>query len=415
LADSIARMPSTKTRAHDVRKWHPRGPETLAVTCNLGTRFRLRAAVRGLLLVLSLPAWIGNAALAAGATYKDDVLIEMDEREIRSAGITMMTVERERREIELSLPGNVVIPPQQLRIVAAPANGLVESMLVAADEPVQAGAPIARLRSMELVEAQRQFLAALADEALAADRLRRAQLLFEARATPERELRVAQTMSINAKSHLDERRQILSLMELSDADIDLLRTTRKIFPAVTVHAPTSGTVVKRHVSPGERIEAAAPIFTIAELEPLWVNIQVPAARLATITTGESVLLPAYNARGRIIRIGRTVDPQTQSAIAVAEIDSKGGSVRPGLAASVSIQLSQGDGPRWSVPSAAVVRHRDRAWVFVRDKDGFIARPVQVVAESPSRASIRAMLSPQDQVADRGILALLAELAAADKD
>jgi cobalt-zinc-cadmium efflux system membrane fusion protein len=385
------------------------------VTCKLGTSFRLRIAVRGLLLVLSLPAWIGNAALAAGATYKDDVPIEMDEREIRSAGITMMTVERERREIELSLPGNVVIPPQQLRIVAAPANGLVESMLVAADEPVQAGAPIARLRSMELVEAQRQFLAALADEALAADRLRRAQMLFEARATPERELRVAQTMSINAKSHLDERRQILSLMELSDADIDLLRTTRKIFPAVTVHAPTSGTVVKRHVSPGERIEAAAPIFTIAELEPLWVNIQVPAARLATITTGESVLLPAYNARGRIIRIGRTVDPQTQSAIAVAEIDSKGGSVRPGLAASVSIQLSQGDGARWSVPSAAVVRHRDRAWVFVRDKDGFIARPVQVVAESPSRASIRAMLSPQDQVADRGILALLAELAAADKD
>ena len=376
-------------------------------------RFRRRTAA--VVAALSWSAWSIGGNVAAEVTYNGDVPIEMSERESRSAGITTTTVQKERGDIELSLPGSVVIPPQQLRIVAAPANGLVESMLVAADEPVQSGTPIARLRSMDLVEAQRQYLAALADEALAADRLRRSQMLFEARATPERELRVAQTMSTNAKSHLDERRQILSLMELSDADIETLRTTRKIYPAVTVHAPVSGTVVKRHVSPGERIEAAAPIFTIAELDPLWVNIQVPAARLAAIKTGEQVIVPAYGAKGRIIRIGRTVDPQTQSAIAVAEIDTNGGSVRPGLAASVTIQLSQGEGPRWSVPSAAVVRHRDRAWVFLRSKNGFVARPVQVVNESPGRASIRAELSPQDEVADRGILALLAELAAADKD
>jgi multidrug efflux pump subunit AcrA (membrane-fusion protein) len=103
------------------------------------------------------------------------------------------------------LPGTVVIPPQQLHVVAAPANGMVESMLVAADEQVQEGQPIARLRSPELVEAQRQFLAAVADEALAADRLRRAQFLFENKAMPERELRVAQTQAINAKFQLDER------------------------------------------------------------------------------------------------------------------------------------------------------------------------------------------------------------------
>ena len=54
-------------------------------------------------------------------------------------------------------------------------------------------------------------------------------------------------------------------------------------------------------------------------------------------------------------------------------------------------------------------------MFLRSSEGFRARPVQVVAESPGRASIRTEVSPQDQVADRGILALLAELAAADKD
>jgi cobalt-zinc-cadmium efflux system membrane fusion protein len=189
-------------------------------------RIRWRAALGGVFVAALVAGSTAAGALAADAP-NGDVVIPMDEREIRAAGIATTAVDKERGEIELSLPGTVVIPPQHLRVVAAPANGLVESMLIAADEPVKAGQPIARLRSPDLVEAQRQFLAALADEALAADRLRRSQMLFEARATPERELRVAQTESTHAKSLLDERQQILRLMELSDADIQTLRATRK--------------------------------------------------------------------------------------------------------------------------------------------------------------------------------------------
>lgn len=366
---------------------------------------------------LALAAMVVSLALiwqrSAGAEG-NDISIAMDEREVRVAGITTTTPDREQREIELSFPGTVVIPPQQLRIVAAPANGLIESLHAVTDEYVKAGAPVARLRSMELVEAQRQYLAALADEALASDRLRRLEILFEARATPEKELRVAQATAINAKSHLDERRQILSLMELSEADIETLRTTRKIFPAIMVHAPVDGTIVKRHASPGERVDAAAPIYSIAKLDPLWVNIQVPASRLSGLNTGEPVVLPAHGAKGRIIRVARTIDPQTQSATAVAEIDTNGGSVRPGLATTAVVRLNKGPGTQWSVPAQAVVRHRDRTWIFVRTKDGFAARPVQVIAESPSRTSIQAELRAEDQVADRGIIALLSELATADK-
>ena len=367
-----------------------------------------RPTLAGLVLALVI------ASHAQSLAAEGDVPIAMDEREIRFAGITTIRPDKEQPEIELSFPGTVLIPPQQMRVVAAPANGLVESMLVAADEPVHAGDAVAQLRSMEIVEAQRQFLAALSDEAFAADRLQRVQQLFEGRATPERELRAAQTSAANAKAHLDERRQILALMELSETDIASLQNTRKIVPAVTVHAPVSGMVVKRHVSPGERVDAAAPLYTIARLNPLWVNIQVPASRLSALTMGASVMLPAYSARGRLIRIARTVDPQTQSAIAVAEIDSNEGSVRPGLATTVTVRLNQGPGTQWSVPAAAVIRHRDRSWVFVRNTDGFVARPVQVLAESPARTSIRADLGPDDLIADRGLIALLSELAVADR-
>src|ERR687893_773786 len=66
-----------------------------------------------------------------------------------------------------------VAPPQQLLVVAAPAAGLIEAVTVAPNETVHAGQPIARLRSTDLLEAQRTYLQALSAEKLAAEKLRR--------------------------------------------------------------------------------------------------------------------------------------------------------------------------------------------------------------------------------------------------
>jgi RND family efflux transporter MFP subunit len=374
-----------------------------------------------IILAVAMAALVAAARAESVDQPKSDsttagILIRLDERALRAAGIVVETVAREHGGADFALPGNMVIPPGQVHVVAAPAAGLVDSLLVSADEPVKASQPVATLRSPTIVEAQQQFLAAIADESLATDRLRRTQLLIEGKAIPERELNIAQAESARARARLDERTQLLSLMGLSEAQITELRTTRRIVPTVTIYAPINGTVVKRHTSPGERIDAAAPLFTIAELDPLWVELQVPAARLPNLTVGSEVSLPAQRARGKIIRIGRTVDPATQSAVAVAEVGTEGASVWPGLAVNATIivgsQIADSD---WSLPLQSVVRHRDRNWVFVRVPEGFRALPVQVVSESGRGVWIRAQLQPGDRVATSGIIALLAGLASADQE
>ena len=374
-----------------------------------------------IILAVAMAALVAAARAESVDQPKSDsttagILIRLDERALRAAGIVVETVAREHGGADFALPGNMVIPPGQVHVVAAPAAGLVDSLLVSADEPVKASQPVATLRSPTIVEAQQQFLAAIADESLATDRLRRTQLLIEGKALPERELNIAQAESARARARLDERTQLLSLMGLSEAQITELRTTRRIVPTVTIYAPINGTVVKRHTSPGERIDAAAPLFTIAELDPLWVELQVPAARLPNLTVGSEVSLPAQRARGKIIRIGRTVDPATQSAVAVAEVGTEGASVWPGLAVNATIivgsQIADSD---WSLPLQSVVRHRDRNWVFVRVPEGFRALPVQVVSESGRGVWIRAQLQPGDRVATSGIIALLAGLASADQE
>src|SRR5262249_25959005 len=53
------------------------------------------------------------------------ILIRLDERALRAAGIVVEAVAREHGGADFALPGNVVIPPGQVHVVAAPAAGLV--------------------------------------------------------------------------------------------------------------------------------------------------------------------------------------------------------------------------------------------------------------------------------------------------
>lgn len=358
--------------------------------------------------------------VSSAAWRRIEIAIPMDENGMRAAGIGTINVTPDQGRTELTFPGTVMIPQQQLRIVSAPAGGLIESMLVSPDEPVKAGQPVAQIKSPDMVEAQRQYLAALSDEALSSDKLRRAKLLFEGKALPEKELRIAESENAIAQSRLDERMQILFLMGMDKADFETLRTTRGIVSALIVRSPITGTVVTRHAGAGEQVKTAAPLYTFGELDPLWVNIQIPAHRLATISTGAHVSIPAHGVEGHIIRIGRTVDQSTQSTIAVAEVTAGGGRLRPGLAVSTSVRVetpnvANGGGGSWSVPAASVVRHRDQSWVFTRVADGFRARPVQVITESARSVAIRADFKSSDEVASRGVLALLSELVDADKE
>ena len=135
----------------------PRGFSRVAVVCALAAT--------------GTAAYAADPEPAATEKLTTDIIIPVDDRGIRAAGIATVLIERERGGTDLSLTGTVAIPQQQIRVVAASAGGLIEEMLVAADEPVQAGQPIAKLRSPAIVEAQRQFLAAIADDALATDRL----------------------------------------------------------------------------------------------------------------------------------------------------------------------------------------------------------------------------------------------------
>jgi membrane fusion protein, heavy metal efflux system len=280
----------------------------MLVKFRFGLTISMRNHIRLAFLTLLQIALLSSTALAADELSVDhEITISLQERQIRAAGVETQPIEQESGSGELVVPGVVVVPPQQLRMVAAPAAGLVEMLLVAPDEEVKEGDPIARLKSSELVEAQRAFLHADADANLAIEKLRRDEQLFKERIIAERRLLVTRAEAIQARSILQERSELLSLAGMTEGEIATLRKDRRFESALLVRAPMSGTIIARHGAAGERVQASAPLVTIARLDPIWVNLQIPIGRAASIERNIKVTLPGLGLEGRLIRVGRTVD------------------------------------------------------------------------------------------------------------
>ena len=374
-------------------------------------RFLRLLALGGL---VSFGAGAAQGAPAENQNAPRPILVKISEEQMRVAGVETQPVESESGMGELVVPGVVAVPPQQLRIVATPAAGLVETLLVAVDEDVKQGAPIATLKSSELVEAQRAFLHAVSDANLAAEKLRRDEQLFKERIIAERRLIVTRAEATQARSALEERRQILALAGMTDQEIETLQRDRKLASSLVVRAPIAGTILQRHGTTGERVQASAPLFTIARLDPIWVNLQVPLGRAAGLDNVDRVHLPSAGLDGKLIRIGRTVDTATQSVTAVAEFRPGRSALRPGQALQAIIRMSGGGETQWRVPADALVNFKNHNWVFVRTPEGFVATPVTLVSETPQHASVQGALKAGERVATRGLLTLLAELAEAER-
>ncbi|MBX9965531.1 MAG: efflux RND transporter periplasmic adaptor subunit [Burkholderiales bacterium] len=306
------------------------------------------------------------------------------------------------------LAAEVMVPNNQLHVVSTPLPGLIESVLVAVNERVQRGQPLARMQSTALAEAQRSFLQAGTQTELARANLDRDQKLAADGLIAESRLMSTQAMHVQAVALLAERRNALKLAGMSDAAIAALQSGTAISTTITMTAPVDGVVIEQMAQAGQRLEAFTPIYRIARLDPLWLEIQVPLARAAGIREGAPVQVPSADAKGRIISVGRRVTPESQTVMLRALISVNAARLRPGQYVEVTVATAAGGTPQWRVPNAALVRHQGKPLLFVRTGQGFRAVPVALVNEGPQATLVTGDLAGAE-IAVSGIPALKARL------
>src|SRR6185437_9280445 len=232
--------------------------------------------------------------------------LKLSPEQATSLGVRVVHPVASPTDKSLPYPAQIVIPTPQLWVVSSPVVGMVTGLSVARGDRVNAGQPLVVMESPSFVSQQRDYLQAVAQEALTAQQLTRNTQLFQSNAVPQRVLEASQTEARQANIVVAERRQMLRLSGLSDEAISKLIAEAAINATLSVVAPRSATVVDSMISAGQRVEQTASLIKLAQLSPLWIEIAVPASNIRAIRPGAKVEIDGYATPGQVVLVSETV-------------------------------------------------------------------------------------------------------------
>ncbi|MBS4099192.1 MAG: efflux RND transporter periplasmic adaptor subunit [Sulfuricella sp.] len=346
--------------------------------------------------------WLGGLLMSAPLWAADE--IAMSAKQAQAMGVETAAPKAVGAAGGNALPGLVIVPNSQLFVVSAPLAGLVESLAVANGMPVKKGQPLARLQSPGLADLQRGYLQARTQAQLAKDSLERDDKLMRDGIVAESRFLAAKSRYDESAAALAERRQALRLAGVGDAALERLGKSGALSGTLEIVAPSDGVVLEQLATAGQRVEAAAPLYKVGRLKPLWIELQVPLALAGSLKGNEAVRLAGQPGSGKVIQVGRTVSEGSQTVLVRAEIRDGAENLRPGQYAEAQI-VSAGAAGQWQVPAAALVRHLERAYVFVQTAGGFRAQAVTLLGETASGGLVGEGLSGTERIAVRGVATL----------
>lgn len=305
----------------------------------------------------------------------------------------------------LRLAGRAVVPNVALDVVLAPAAGRVESLLVNPGQQVQAGQPLARLYSAEVLAMQRDLVSARARAALATARAERDEALFAEGIIARNRLLEARAELADAQAVLREHQQLLRLTGLSEIETSRIRVASDITSLLTITARRSGTVLQQGTGPGQQVAAGDPLFQIAALDHLWLELQATRDQARRIAVGDSVQVAGCTDTAKVLSTSLLLDSQSQTVTVRAEMRDAAGCLSPNqfLEAGVSPRAAGPD--LVIVPEGGLVRLENRDHVFVRTDGGLRPVIVNVERRASGTAWVSGALQAGDAVAATGLAAL----------
>ncbi len=336
-----------------------------------------------------------------------DNMIRISQVQLYNLGIKLGIPEPVQQVPMLYAPAKVVVPPDQEYIVSAPHAGLINKLKVAIGDQVSKGQVLAHINSPELLSLQRQFLKSYSERSLAWAAYQRDKKLLDEGVISDRRWQETRAHYNGYVSEANEAKQLLEISGMTQEDIRKLEKSRKLSSQLMVYSPIDGVVMERMAVAGERIDILAPLYRIANLDQLWLEINIPQERLNSIKIGDQVLVANASATARISLLGQSVNPSNQTVLARAVIDGKPEGVRAGQTVNTQI-IQTSDKPVYRIPNAGVAQSEGLAYIFLRTPDGFIVKTVDILGKEGRYSIITSDLPADQEIAIRGAVALKAK-------
>jgi cobalt-zinc-cadmium efflux system membrane fusion protein len=322
------------------------------------------------------------------------------------AQIQVTEVKEELLQPAISLVGTVDFNASHVAAIGTRLRGLVSRVDKYEGDSVKAGESLALVQSAELGEAQAAVSMLQAEYEAAEINAKREAALAERKLTTAREVEVASVEARKSALKLEAARQKVAALGGAGSGSEL--------GSRIVRSPIAGTVVERNVAPGQFVDGDLVAFKVADLEHLWIELDVFERNLPHVHVGDRAELKPLTGgaalQGTVAKVASTINPETHSAIVRIEVSNRDRKLRVGQAVKATLHSSGTGQAHPVVPTSAITFVDGKPTVFVATGPGEVAvTRVMLGANDSARTEILSGLKAGDRVVTGGVFSLKSEL------
>ena len=255
----------------------------------------------------------------------------------------------------------------------------MHDVLVRVGDRVVKGQPLATYDNMEAGELVTQLAVARSD----LERLRgqernlgrqtdRSRALAEIGAVPKKDLEQANADQQAAQLSLKSQESLIDGILARLRRFGISQTDIQSIPVTTITSPFAGVVTKQEASPGEVVESATALFTIADLSAVWVQAEVYEKDLGRLRIGQSAFItvdtyPNQPFKGKVTYVSDFLDPRTRTARVRCEVANGDLRLKLDMFANVSLPTTLSR-KTLAVPVGAIQEVGDKTVIFIRKSE-----------------------------------------------
>lgn len=293
------------------------------------------------------------------------------------------------------------------------ASGVIDRMHADIGDTVEAGALLIEIASAEVAAAKRDLLVATIHERVKRLGFEREAQLLKKEISAEQDYQQAEAEFLMAELKTTTARQKLMDYGFTRPEVAEIEKNKSSSSIVHVHAPFSGTLVERSAVRGEAVHPGSPLFTLADLSTMWLNLAIPEAQAGLLKIGLPVeatfsALPGVVVRGEIRWINTAVTEPSRMVEARAVVNNTDRRLRSNQFGQARIVLSE-SGTSLTIPKNAVQQFAQRPFIFVKmEEDLYELRRVEIGITHQSRVQVVRGLERDEMVVATGSATMMSE-------
>jgi len=343
--------------------------------------------------------------------------VRLSQSEINRFGIDAEPVEGGVIRLIRELQGRLAVNEDRTAHIVPRVDGIVTEVSSRLGDRVEKGEVLAVIESAGLADLKASYLAAVERCDIAGAAYQREKRLRDDGISSESEYLEAKKAFTEAKIERRSSRQKLLALGFGQEYLQRLhQQSGSIFTEFTVRAPFSGTIIKKHITPGEAVRSDTDIFTITDMDTVWADLQVFQSDAGFLEVGQELEIRSDHGMdpvlGRISVFNPVVDSDSRTSLARVVLENRSGKLRPGTF--ITARIAAGSHPADLVLKRDAIQEIDGEYfVFVRNSDGFEPRRVKLGRSNSEYAQIAGGLEAGELVAVRNSFMLKAELEKSD--